>query len=205
MLIYGILPRSRIIKLDNDNTNFKFSNLIESHLLNEYTIEEHVKDFLTYNKEDGNFYWKQSTNASIHIGTKAGTIVGTLPDGGYITISIFGKHIKAHKLAWFYEYGYIPLNEIDHINHNRLDNRINNLRETTQNSKNKSLYKNNTTGFSGVYKKGNKFAAQINGKKTFKYLGSFSTAKEAYNAKQIAEQAYNYHKNHGLMPNDYPI
>ena len=85
-----------------------------------------------------------------------------------------------------------------------MDNRISNLRETTQNSKNKSLYKNNTTGFSGVYKKGNKFAAQINGKNTFKYLGSFKTAEEAYRVKQVAEQQYNYHKNHGLMPNDYP-
>lgn len=92
--------------------------------------------------------------------------------------------------------------EIDHINHNRSDNRLNNLREVThvENGHNISKKTNNTTGYTGVvyHKATGKWLAQImiNGKN--KYLGLFSTIEEAVEKRKEAEKDFNFYANHGL-------
>tara|TARA_R110000868_G_scaffold134284_4_gene346200 strand:+ start:204 stop:647 length:444 start_codon:yes stop_codon:yes gene_type:complete len=69
----------------------------------------------------------------------------------YLTIKIDGTVYKAHRVIWLWVYGYFPT-EIDHINRVRNDNRLVNLREVTraQNMLNKSKYKNNASGITGI-------------------------------------------------------
>jgi hypothetical protein len=108
---------------------------------------------------------------------------GSKQTNGYIYISINKIDYLAHRLAWLYVYGEFPKNQIDHINRIRDDNKISNLRESTQseNLMNISISSHNTSGYKGVSfdKSKNKFMAciQINSRQIF--IGRYKTAKEA--------------------------
>ncbi len=146
--------------------------------------QERLKDVLNYDSESGIFTWKKKTNRNILIGS----VAGAGHSGGYITISIDGKRYYAHRLAWLYVYGTWPDSQIDHVDNNKINNKISNLRDVCAglNSQNKiRCQRNNSTGMLGVARcsNSNKFAAYIctNGSK--KYLGIFET-------KELAHQAY---------------
>lgn len=109
------------------------------------------------------------------------------------------KHYYAHSIAWFLYKGYWPRGVIDHINHNGLDNRIDNLREVTHkdNLRNAKKSKNNTTGYTGVYKQGDKYCAKIGTSTGRKYLGLFDTAEEASQAYELEKLVQGYNVRHG--------
>ena len=90
---------------------------------------------------------------------------GCIKSNGYVVISINYKTYTAHRLAWLYMYGEFPKNCIDHINNNRLDNRICNLREATKQENNRNSLKSikNKSGIKGIHwnKARNKWVAQI--------------------------------------------
>ena len=94
-----------------------------------------------------------------------------------------------------------PRKTIDHVNGDRSDNRVVNLRSVAhqENHRNRAIPKSNTSGVMGVYwgKRDRKWYAQIkiNGKK--KHLGSFSCKKKAIQARKKAEIDYGFHANHG--------
>ena len=199
LYMYGHIPNCNIIRLDGTKSNV-LSNLILSEDINKIPFtQQNVKRFLNYDPVTGIFTWKLTTNSSIKPGSIAGTVQGTLPDAGYLTIALFGKTYRAHRLAWFITYGYMP-KEIDHIDHNRLNNALNNLRDvsTEANSKNKKLYSNNKSGYHGITKRGNKWKVTIGGLTNRVYLGIFDTLQEAIAAKKAAETLNNYHNNHGM-------
>lgn len=112
-----------------------------------------------------------------------GTEAGDTNERGYRRVSVDGVRRLAHRVVWAIHYGDWPELLIDHVNGNRSDNRIVNLRLATnsQNLCNRGLQKNSTTGFRGVSfeKRKRLFEAhiKINGKK--KFLGYFRTAEEA--------------------------
>lgn len=89
---------------------------------------EKIKEFLSYNAETGDFTWIKTNLQRAVAGAKAGS-KGTL---GYITIGLDGAKLYAHRLAWIYVYGYCP-KLVDHINRDKSDNRIANLRAATHN------------------------------------------------------------------------
>ncbi|MGJ0580565.1 HNH endonuclease [Xenorhabdus bovienii] len=152
-----------------------------------------LKSILTYDRNTGIFRWNLALSNRI----KAGAMAGYLNDLGYIRIMINGKNYAAHRLAWIYEYGYSPDNFIDHINGDKKDNRIVNLREATpyQNMHNLKTPKTNKSGIKGVYwhKRDNKWAVQIqiNGKKIS--LGYFRCINDA--KKTIMDAREKYHAN----------
>ena len=127
-------------------------------------------------------------------------VVG-VKDADYLQICINHKLYLAHRLAWLYVHGVWPENQIDHIDHNPKNNKIENLREATPqgNQKNRSMNKNNTSGATGVYldKVSSKLYVQImiNGKN--KCLGRFDNLEDAIIARKNAEIKYNFHPNHG--------
>ena len=86
-------------------------------------IPDSVRDVLSYDPETGVFTWIDNYHKS-KIGTVAGSLQKSL---GYIKIGINGTYFSAHRLAWFFVHGEQPY-IIDHINHDRADNRIANLR-----------------------------------------------------------------------------
>jgi hypothetical protein len=161
--------------------------------------QEYLKSILDYNPVTGEFLWKvNSASNKVKTGSLAGCINKiTL----YRQIGINKKFYLAHRLAWLYLYGTLPDKFIDHINHDRSDNRIQNLRIVARdaNQRNCSLSKRNNSGIIGVSwnkKHGNwQSFISINGKN--KNLGSFESIEQAAISRKNAEQKYNYHENHG--------
>lgn len=141
--------------------------------------QEKLKKLLTYNTETGIFKWHQ-TAPKRNIFKAA----GSRHVKGYWTIWIENKNWMAHKLAWLYVYGYVP-EGLDHINRDRADNRITNLRLATrsQNQANTRLSTNNTSGYKGVFRHTTgKWAASIKINKKTKFLGTFTTVEQAHEA-----------------------
>ncbi len=108
---------------------------------------------------------------------------------------------SVHRLAWYIVYGHPPKNEIDHLNRNRADNRINNLRCVTRsvNLRNASMKRNNTSGVTGVYllKGKGKWLAKgwANGKSA--YLGLFDDIAEAEAAVKAFRAEHGFADTHG--------
>jgi len=144
---------------------------------------------LVYNKLTGVFRWKISNTNSVKIGSKAGCIDKL---NGYAVIGINNQIYLTHRLAWFYEYGYMPENMIDHIDRIKHHNWILNLRETSRqcNLRNTGNPKDNTSGVKGVYfcKKSNKWYAQIPKNKKQKVLGYYKDFDDAVCARLAGEQ-----------------
>ena len=95
--------------------------------------------------------------------------------------------ISGHRLAWYLHYGHLPVNSIDHIDGNRTNNKIDNLRDVT----NQQNQWNRTTAKGYVWSKfANKFQARIrlNGRQI--HLGHFHTEQEARNAYLKAKEIY---------------
>lgn len=81
-----------------------------------------------------------------------GSVAGSIcKRSGYKSIQIYGKSYKVHRLIFLLKKGYLPEN-VDHINGNKLDNRIENLREANkyENNRNSKLRKDNISGYKGV-------------------------------------------------------
>lgn len=157
--------------------------------------QERLKECLRYDYESGDFYWLKNTRGHYLKGKKAGC-----GRNGYIVIGLDGKSYYAHRLAWLYINGEM-LKQIDHIDGNRSNNKIENLRDVShsENCHNKAKSRNNKTGVIGVHwnSKEQKFKAQINvdGKRI--HLGYHDHLFSAVCARKSAELKYNYHPNHG--------
>ena len=92
--------------------------------MNEPTVADY-KERLDYDPSTGVFMWSASEKNA----RTAGKLAGSVATNGYVMIQIFGKRRLAHRVAWFITYGRWPTFSIDHINRNRSDNRIENLRD----------------------------------------------------------------------------
>lgn len=115
----------------------------------------------------------------------AGAILGGKNSDGYIQFTIRGYFFYAHRAAWLLTRGYWP-KYVDHVNSDRSDNRLGNLREASQsqNSGNARRSKQNKTGRKGVYRHSTSgaFVAQIVVNRRAIYLGSFKNKDEAHAA-----------------------
>jgi hypothetical protein len=89
---------------------------------------EILRSWLSYDSETGEFRWARKPNGGPR---KKGVIAGHTKGCGYVTIGLLGKNYKAHRLAWFYVHGNWPRHFIDHIDGNRGNNAIRNLREAS--------------------------------------------------------------------------
>ena len=150
----------------------------------EELTQAELKEKLEYNPETGIFTWLINKK------------IGYLDKDGYLIITIKCKHYRAHRLAWLYMTGSWPVNQIDHIDRNRINNIFENLRDVTntQNHWNEGYSKNNTSGYKGVYwyKPYKKWKAQISVNGKHIHLGYFDIPEEA--AKAYREAKEKYHK-----------
>ena len=135
---------------------------------------------VSYDEQTGLFAWKQKRQGVID------GKFGNLEKTGYVRAKVLNKKYLAHRLAWFIVNKRWPDGQIDHINGDRSDNRIANLRVVDQsgNSQNRrTKQKNNQSGFFGVHISGAKWRAQIRIEKKLKHLGLFDTP-------ELASKAY---------------
>lgn len=149
---------------------------------------EELRQALQYEPETGILRWKISPRNDVN----PGDIAGSLDTEGYVILSFKGHPYKAHRLAWMYVHGALPDKNIDHINQNKQDNRIANLRLCTnsENHQNTSPPANNTSGHKGVTwnKKDRKWRAQIKLNYRLRYIGSFDSKEQAIAARKQAEK-----------------
>lgn len=156
--------------------------------------QSELKEYFRYDSESGKLYWAKKTGR----GTRLGHEVGNIADG-YRQTSFKKNKLLVHRIIWKLVYGTDP-SELDHINGDRADNRIENLRsiDRSKNTRNKKLWSKNSTGQYGVVKHSQVgWIAQIGVNGETKYLGWYKTKKEAIEARKAAEIKYGYHKNHG--------
>ena len=142
-----------------------------------------LQSLLRYDADTGAFEWKQMRS-----GIKNFPLAGSVHKKyGYLVIGIDQKRYQAHRLAWLYMHGVMPPDLIDHIDGDRLNNRIANLRlatmsENLQNRKGPAA--NNKLGFIGASfdKRDGRWTAWIKANGKSVYLGRYATGEEASQA-----------------------
>lgn len=147
-----------------------------------------LRQRLTYCPKSGKLYWnKTGVEAFTYTGKRGYKVTSYKHDGR--TTSLY-----AHRVAWAVFYGEWPTGQIDHINRDRTDNSIKNLREVTnrQNSLNSKKRATNKSGFVGVYKhtQTGAWTAQITVHGKTKYLGCFDNIEDAAKKRREAEKMY---------------
>lgn len=143
-----------------------------------------------YDKDTGEFIWNTPKSNN----TKKGSIAGSLDKDGYIILKINRKQYKAHRVAWAMHYGEWPDKIIDHINKDKKDNRIENLRLATdsqsrQNQKirSDSIAQSRCVYYSVHFRKWVAYTSHLGKRKHIGYFLTKSAAENAYRktAKQI--------------------
>jgi hypothetical protein len=145
-----------------------------------------LRELLNYDPATGIFTWKVNTYRKLK-GKKAGSTASN----GYWDIRIDRSLYKAHRLAWLYVHGRWPADQIDHINGERADNRIENLRECSraENMQNSPVRKDSQIGLKGVSTTpGGRYVASISANKAMYFLGTFDTPEEAHSAYVAAKE-----------------
>lgn len=137
---------------------------------------ERLRELLDYNPATGIFKWRLTCATR-----RKGLVAGSRHRGWYWVIRVDKRGYLAHRLAWLYVNGRWPVDQIDHVNGIRFDNRIVNLREATS-SQNRQNRKPKVAGLRGIQKSYKKWRARINVNGKCLWLGSFSTQEAAASA-----------------------
>lgn len=149
-----------------------------------FLTADQLREYLDYDPATGEFRRKDLNYR----------VVGSVTKKGYVKIKLNQVQYLAHRLAFLYMEGRWPKDLMDHINGNRSDNRWENLREANrfQNSRNRKLDCQNTTGFKGVVFccRNKKYRSRIKINGVRKELGWFRTPEEAHAAYCQAAQEY---------------
>lgn len=159
--------------------------------------QSRLKEVLSYDPESGDFTWIKKRKG----GTKVGDIAGGMSQVRYWRISIDYGRYQCHRLAFLYMTGHWPTLGVDHIDHDRTNNKWQNLRDVLEieNHKNMSKNRNNTSGATGVGKSpSGKWRAHIGVNGDFITLGTYDDFDDAVAARKQANEKYGFHPNHGV-------
>jgi hypothetical protein len=155
-------------------------------------IEHHITQELEYDPDTGVIYrrsgpWIPTRRPTLNTPHPSGHLYGTFKR----------RTFKAHRVAWFLYHGSWPKGEVDHIDGNAQNNKLENLRDVThkENTRNVKRRRDNTSGVTGVsyHKSIGRWVVRVG--KT--YVGCYKTQEEASSARRDAERAAGYHANHG--------
>lgn len=156
--------------------------------------------YFRYDAATGKLTWAIK-KGKVKPGDNAGCLNKTT---GYLVVRVNYKMYAVHRIVWGMfnpDCQFKPGDEIDHIDHDKLNNRLENLRRVNHqtNMRNQSMMRNNKSGVNGVFwdKRARKWRADIRVNGRNKYLGSFVDLESAANARRAAEIEHQYHENHG--------
>lgn len=145
-----------------------------------------LRQLLEYDPATGVFIWKERPNGSVSWNKRfAGKVAGrTIPNGrGYLEIVIGGKLYFSHRLAWFYVTDAWPIENIDHADGDKTNNRFGNLREASasQNGWNANGHRDSALGLKGVYRQTRceTYTANFRVNKRRVYVGAFNSPEDA--------------------------
>lgn len=141
----------------------------------ETKIMTELATHLNYEPDTGIFRWNKRMSLAVRAGVVAGCVDKT---NGYRNFIHKGEKIKAHRLAWFIYYGTAPKSCLDHVDGNKDNNRIENLREVDEfmNQQNRPCHRKGTLWGTSRVQKGKYFLSIVRGK----YVGIFKTVEEAH-------------------------
>lgn len=177
-------PEHQIAHRNGDKTDDSIGNLeliVPFEVGRQLSIDR-LQKVVRYDQDTGKFYWiwLSDRNRRVKIGDEAGVVSGN----GYRYISVDGRKFLAHRLAWYFVTEEWPPELVDHINGDRDDNRIRNLRlaNNRQNTRNSGKRSTNTSGYKGVsyHAHSGKWVATITSDYLIHPLGKFDTREEAY-------------------------
>ena len=148
-----------------------------------------ARALLDYAPDTGLLTWKATGT-----GRRSGGEAGNRNTDGYVRTTIKYRAYANHRLAWLIYYGEWPKDQVDHIDGDRSNNRISNLRQASSSINNQNLrraYPNNKLGVLGVYYETsrNKYVARICVKGRQATIGRFNSLEEASNAYLAAKRA----------------
>lgn len=152
--------------------------------------------FLEYDPDEGSFRWNYKINPACADGWFVPKDVGK----GAGTIDVFGQRYICTHLAWLLYWGVWPTYEIDHIDGDSQNHKIDNLRDVPHliNMQNLKLKKSNKTGHNGITTTpSGKFAVYIRENGKSKRIGTFETIESAIEARRLEDLRLGYHENHG--------
>jgi hypothetical protein len=198
-LLYKIIhnedPKGEIVYLDGNSANIKVNNLttVANKLANSQTatqvfteLPDNLQQYLNYDHITGDLTWLYRPDNRNWSSRWANKIAGTLSNSGYRSIKILNTSYKAHRIAWKMYYGFDPINyQIDHIDENKTNNCIKNLRLAT-NSFNVQ-HSANSKGYE--YKRG-KYHVSIGVNGIGVHIGVYATPEEAIEAYKSAHKKY---------------
>lgn len=179
-----------------------------------------LHELFDYNPTIGRLVWIKKTSPKAN-SIKIGQPAGSLRKDGYVSLNVNGYTYLVHRLVWTYVHGDYPDGEqpfIDHINGKRNDNRIENLKcsSNAENGRNQSMKASNTSGITGICRMNNGYMnnllwywrAQWNDENGTPHRKDFSICKLGEDqAKQMAinhraEQIRLLEENHGIVYSD---
>ena len=165
-------------------------------MINAILTKEKVRELFNYDPESGLLTRRIRTGMNTKIGKEAGHLN---KKHKYRYVEYMYKAYLVHRVIWLWWYGEWPKDEIDHINGDGVDNRIENLRGVThvENGKNQKFRSHNTSGVMGVRRHGGKWQACINANGRRLSLGHFVELADAILARKMGEKKYGFHQNHG--------
>ena len=164
-----------------------------------------VREIMSYDSKSGFLYWKHRKDMPKRWNSRYANKKIKTNNANSFGITYNGQRFYSvyHRVIWCHYYGKWPESNlvIDHINGDNSDNTIDNLRLVThtENNKNRSTPKDNTSGNLGLYwaKSKKKWLVQIGSNGKTIHIGIFKNKEDAIKARKAAEIEYGYHENHG--------
>ena len=144
-----------------------------------------AKQLFDYDPATGILRWRIDRNK---VTASRGSVAGGPDKDGYWRVRVLKREYRAHRVAWLLVYGEWPSKNLDHINGEKMDNRIENLRLATasENMANTGPTKRNTSGYRGVCEtRFGTFQASICCNRRHHHIGTFRTAEEAARAYDV--------------------
>lgn len=140
---------------------------------------QRIRDVLSYDEATGEFRWRLRASSR----ADAGALAGRVQRNGYRYIKVDGRDYRAHRLAWFYVHGVWPVQQVDHIDGDKLNNAISNLRDVSASENRLNIVRanknNRGSGFPGVYRNGRRWQGLIGFRKKRIHVGMFETPEAA--------------------------